>query len=139
MSRRGRKADRGVDDLPNRLKALGYSSYREYLLSTHWAQIWATFYRSLPPGVKRCAACGLSGVKLSVHHRTYRRLGRERNRDLVLVCGECHWQIHFGIGYSKNLKLATMLVVANRGKAPPPTPVYSRSIGPETNERLPCE
>ena len=42
---------------------------------------------------KACEACGYSR-KLQVHHKTYERLGKERNSDLVLLCRDCHESLH---------------------------------------------
>jgi 5-methylcytosine-specific restriction endonuclease McrA len=43
----------------------------------------------------RCQDCGRTGG-LDVHHLTYRRVGRERLRDLRAVCRECHRKRHRG-------------------------------------------
>jgi len=40
-----------------------------------------------------CERCG-SNVALQVHHRTYRRLGAEREEDLEVLCGLCHREHH---------------------------------------------
>ncbi|MFM9106305.1 MAG: HNH endonuclease [Chloroflexota bacterium] len=41
----------------------------------------------------RCQRCG-AGSMLQVHHRTYRRAGRERRSDLVVLCCTCHGREH---------------------------------------------
>lgn len=48
-----------------------------------------------------CAACGLSDVKLSVHHILYGRDGRDDDpRNMLVVCGDgvlgCHGDFHHG-------------------------------------------
>lgn len=55
-------------------------------------------------GVERCAVCGFychirstednSGrVWLEVHHRTYERVGREDDNDLIAMCCYCHEEV----------------------------------------------
>lgn len=74
------------------LRALGFRSYDEYLASDHWRDLKTRFYRSkLFTGA--CFACG-GGGPFAIHHRTYKRLGREWLMDLVAVCGGCHLEAH---------------------------------------------
>jgi hypothetical protein len=75
-------------ELSRRLAALGYDTYAEYLASDWWRA------RRLLVGQAvgwRCA-CGARATQ--VHHLTYRRLGRERDSDLVALCAGCHAEIH---------------------------------------------
>jgi 5-methylcytosine-specific restriction endonuclease McrA len=37
----------------------------------------------------RCQQCGCRR-RLTIHHRTYRRLGHERRRDIEVLCWRCH-------------------------------------------------
>ncbi len=70
-------------------------TYRLYLRSPLWRarrRIWI-----LEAG-GRCQCCR-SRRRLSVHHRTYKRLGRERRRDIQVLCWDCHrradaWRRH---------------------------------------------
>jgi len=41
----------------------------------------------------RCQPCG-SHRRLTIHHRTYQRLGRERRSDVAVLCWNCHRQQH---------------------------------------------
>lgn len=41
----------------------------------------------------RCERCGAKR-DLQVHHKTYERLGVERDQDLEVVCADCHRQHH---------------------------------------------
>ena len=34
------------------------------------------------------------GKKLVVHHKTYENVGNEKERDLIVVCDQCHINIH---------------------------------------------
>jgi hypothetical protein len=56
-----------------------------YLSSPHWR---AQRARAIARAGGRCERCGAHG--LEVHHRTYARLGRERDRDLRALCHRCH-------------------------------------------------
>lgn len=61
--------------------------YKEYLASPHWKQFaqhikeWWDW---------RCALCYCVDECLSVHHRTYDRLGHESMNDVVALCRKCH-------------------------------------------------
>ena len=57
-----------------------------YLRSAHWR---ARRARAITRAGYRCERCRARG-RLEVHHRTYRRLGRERDRDLQALCATCH-------------------------------------------------
>jgi 5-methylcytosine-specific restriction endonuclease McrA len=43
----------------------------------------------------RCERCG-SRRRLTIHHRTYRRLGHERRADVEVLCWSCHRAKHGG-------------------------------------------
>ena len=43
--------------------------------------------------VTTCKMCGEQSP-LQLHHKTYKRLGREKDTDLVAVCEPCHKLIH---------------------------------------------
>lgn len=77
-----------------RLKSLGFSSYRNYLRCGHWSKVKAAC-REMEI-YQHCIACGASG-QLHRHHLRYNRLGEEWYCDLVPVCDECHKQIHLSV------------------------------------------
>jgi hypothetical protein len=41
----------------------------------------------------RCQRCG-SRRQLTIHHRTYQRLGHERRADVTVLCWNCHRRQH---------------------------------------------
>ena len=41
----------------------------------------------------RCERCG-SRRRLTIHHRTYGRLGHERRADVTVLCWNCHHRHH---------------------------------------------
>lgn len=64
-------------------------NYSDYLQSKHWKE-----RRRKQLGLSpSCYACGCKGG-LQVHHRTYARLGAERDDDLVTMCRDCHMDMH---------------------------------------------
>ena len=67
-----------------------YESYGEYLRSSHWKE---TRDAALQRAGGRCCVCGgTDGI--SVHHRSYERLGAETEDDLVVLCRSCHAIFH---------------------------------------------
>ncbi len=64
--------------------------YDEYLLSAHWIK---TRRRAIGLAGGRCAWCP-SRRRLNVHHLTYRRIGCERDDDLLVLCRCCHEKVH---------------------------------------------
>ena len=48
---------------------------------------------STAPGV-RCQVCNTDKSILDTHHRTYERLGRELDGDLIVLCRDCHRIFH---------------------------------------------
>lgn len=64
--------------------------YMVYLRSPLWRlrrRIW--IFRA----GGRCQRCG-SRRRLTIHHRTYRRLGHERRGDVTVLCWRCHRRHH---------------------------------------------
>jgi len=41
-----------------------------------------------------CQSCGKKHTKLEVHHKTYQRLGNEKDEDLIVLCSTCHKKEH---------------------------------------------
>jgi len=64
--------------------------YGEYLLSEHWSAVKRSVRTAFN---NRCQICN-SKKDLHVHHRTYRRIGRELWADLMLLCKDCHHLFH---------------------------------------------
>jgi hypothetical protein len=71
------------------LKKLGMT-YKAYLQSDHWIALKKRFYKKYP---RQCAICESKG-QVDLHHRTYKRLGKERITDLVALCREHHSAFH---------------------------------------------
>jgi hypothetical protein len=74
-----------------RLHALGYVTYRDYLSSGHWQSIKEAYRRNrqLP---QHCIGC--KNLRFELHHRSYVRIGHELVGDLIPLCRECHEKVH---------------------------------------------
>lgn len=72
------------------LSRAGFSSYSEYLKSEHWHQFRSKFLSRSENKV--CFVCGSSPVQ--VHHKHYRRLGKEQFGDVVSLCQSHHKHLH---------------------------------------------
>ena len=64
--------------------------YSEYLKTEGWKVRRA---KALARAEHRCQVCN-SDKRLEIHHRTYERLGHERDADLVVLCRSCHQLFH---------------------------------------------
>lgn len=64
--------------------------YTEYLTTNHWKR---TATEAKERAHWQCALC-CSTEDLHVHHRTYARLGYERQSDLIVLCHVCHAKFH---------------------------------------------
>ena len=67
--------------------------YGAYMSSPEWAERRG---RTLMLAGGTCQRCGERRAT-EAHHLTYDRLGRERDGDLLAVCGPCHKRLH-GLG-----------------------------------------
>lgn len=65
--------------------------YYAYIKSSRWFARRSRFIKET--NAHDCYVC-FSGEKLHLHHKTYKRLGKERNEDLVLLCKLCHMELH---------------------------------------------
>lgn len=79
-----------------KITALGFSSYEEYLESEWWKTFRKKFFRSRVTK-KYCLVCAGDGeynYTVELHHLTYDRLGAERLKDVIPLCREHHEQVH---------------------------------------------
>jgi 5-methylcytosine-specific restriction endonuclease McrA len=63
--------------------------YKKYLNSEKWRKKRAYYLRRW----KYCFVCGTS-KKIHLHHKSYKRLGFEKPKDLLLLCEKCHFYLH---------------------------------------------
>lgn len=84
--------------LKARVKALGYRDYFAYLNSDHWLDVRRRYrasklVRKNKAGKITCAYCDCT-ERLELHHKHYKRLGKEHLKDLILLCHDHHQLIH---------------------------------------------
>lgn len=73
--------------------------YQEYLKSDHWQKFRAKMFSKKP----KCRFCK-SKKFLHIHHLTYKNVGRETEKDVVIVCRVHHFELHRGIISMSDLK-----------------------------------
>jgi hypothetical protein len=67
------------------------ASEQWFALRERWAADWAERRGNEP----HCLICGAEwSLCDDLHHRTYERLGREADRDLIPLCRSCHGVLH---------------------------------------------
>jgi hypothetical protein len=101
---------RPLPRLSRKLRELGFARYSDYLESEHWRALKAAWEPRRTRNKKPvCEFCLAGDRRLDLHHRTYKRLGSESPRDLVLICDRCHSRIHrwFANGHHRTLGGAT--------------------------------
>lgn len=76
--------------LEQAILALRRLPYGEYLRTAHWQRVRTL---ALEQAGHACDLCGHTD-RLEVHHRTYERLGFERQSDLIVLCHDCHRDHH---------------------------------------------
>lgn len=69
--------------------------YQKYLKTRHWQK---TRKQAMRKARGRCKKCGKAAR--DIHHKTYKRVGKEKQSDLMALCRECHQKQH-GIGQKK--------------------------------------
>ena len=67
-----------------------YVDYDAYMVSSEWK---AVRQKAFAYHGKYCADCKTT-KRLTVHHKTYKRLGNERMTDLMVLCWGCHKRLH---------------------------------------------
>ena len=65
--------------------------YKNYIRSEHWKRRKRKYYKKNPG--RRCWICG-STRDVELHHKTYKRLKKEQDSDLVPLCRKCHKAVH---------------------------------------------
>ncbi len=72
-----------------------YSDYQTYIVSSEWLIKKSRFivYKLKKHQKIECEVCGMS-VLLNIHHKTYKRLYKEKFNDLIILCAFCHKKLH---------------------------------------------
>jgi len=72
------------------------NTYKEYLATEHWRLLRKRYVHV----GKVCGICKCDG-QMNLHHRTYKHLGQEHKRDVILLCSECHGFLHYCVDKKK--------------------------------------
>lgn len=84
----------GVRPRGGEIRPLAYSQFREihsaHIRSEKWKAIRERLFKKRG---RKCEQCG-SPDQIEVHHKHYNNLGRERLRDLEILCRPCHAKFH---------------------------------------------
>lgn len=64
--------------------------YNNYLNTEHWKR----FRDSIIKERKKCECCGAIYPIMNVHHISYSNVGKEKQKDVALLCYDCHRYIH---------------------------------------------
>ncbi|MBX3011525.1 MAG: hypothetical protein KF832_08450 [Caldilineaceae bacterium] len=96
--------------------------YNDYIQSQAWQQRVAA---AKERANQRCQICNRAAprVNLTVHHRTYERLGNELPADLTVLCGGCYDL------YTKNRRIPSPPVAQPSPKPTPSRPLPLRGGG----------
>lgn len=78
-----------VATFPKKKYKTPYVDYKEYLQSDHWKKVSREYRQKYG----KCQLCGTTG-KLNVHHNNYECLYNETDKDLIVLCEECHKKFH---------------------------------------------
>lgn len=76
-------------------------NYDEYMQSDEWRE---RANQAIERAGNSCQLCN-SQDNLHVHHRTYERLGWEKDMDLTVLCEDCHNHFHDFDPVKKNEEL----------------------------------
>ena len=85
-----RKKDRKTEKNLRKIKKREYTSYKEYLKSPEWRKIRK---RILKRANYKCELCKVAKA-YQVHHKHYKNIFKEKDKDLLAVCGVCHQDKH---------------------------------------------
>lgn len=78
-----------VATFPKKKYKTPYVDYKEYLQSDHWKKVSREYRQKYG----KCQLCGTTG-KLNVHHNNYECLYNETDKDLIVLCEDCHKKFH---------------------------------------------
>lgn len=84
--RKASKRHSGESRRPHEFIVTDSATYGKYLESKHWRR---RRKQAIAAAGTKCERCQ-SGLNLHVHHRSYKRLWREKKTDLEVLCSSCH-------------------------------------------------
>lgn len=94
---------------PPQPKPRPWLDYQKYINSARWK---TKRKKAIAHYGGKCAVCG-STQNLTVHHKTYKRFGREKLKDLEVLCRDCHCIEHENKGYFPSQSKEYFYIVKN--------------------------
>lgn len=85
---------------PYKNRKKNWIRYDLYMLSDKWEK-----KRQMAISKQKKCYCCDTKKSLTVHHRSYHNLGRERMDELVVLCWRCHKKVHKIIRSDSTVKL----------------------------------
>ena len=88
---------------PNATFFMGFATYKDYLKSRFWKdkKEWVFYQDEIRNGDVRTGTIECEKCKkikpfrqMTLHHLNYNCVGSERKEDLMIVCNNCHREIH---------------------------------------------
>lgn len=104
----GRKKRRGK----NKKKQIETTreKYLKYIVSKEWFAKVRAFYRRYG---KKCVACDSTG-RITLHHMSYRNIGKENDDELASLCWDCHSEYHRKNGTQTNMIQKTVAFIEEK-------------------------
>lgn len=65
-------------------------AYRDYIKSPAWRRLRRRLLSARGLQCEKCGNVYVTEKRLTLHHLTYERLGREVDADLLVLCWACH-------------------------------------------------
>lgn len=72
------------------VRELWKSNYLDYIKSKPWKILSERIKQQRG---NKCQLCSKTN-NIQVHHNTYKRLGKEEDNDLIVLCESCHIKFH---------------------------------------------
>lgn len=83
------------------------TSYETYINSKDWERRRNAFWQTHP---RRCAVCD-TGLRIHLHHMSYRKIGAEPDEHLIPLCQAHHRRYHELNGSQRDMIQATMAFI----------------------------
>jgi len=65
----------------------------QYLNTKHWKNTRLRIFKKYDGECQRCRSV-IPFESANIHHITYKRIGEEKDSDLILLCRKCHTCVH---------------------------------------------
>lgn len=90
------------------------NAYNEFLGSSTWKTKRNNLINERG---STCEKCGkpMPRSKINIHHRHYdKEFGAESGEDLIVICNDCHKELHQGVESFENKEMAKLCTECNK-------------------------